>query len=219
MGSTVQLSESDLLFTPGATFTITWSPDSIVPLVDPDSFTVDVGLDCFNEASDTFTAVAVLASDIANSGETVVTLPSQISGFSDVCIFSIEVMVGGTNNAISRRQTDTNLVNRLIRSGFRVVARGVVRYFVSSLIRRGLCEVWCATQSASIGQILINEVLPCPPTVWQAMVDNEFEMENILSSRIFHPDADRCFRQIILNRSVTFLSTNNMVSICLVLIS
>ena len=210
VGFTVQLSESDLLFTPGATFTITWSPNSIVPSVDPDSFTVDVGLYCFNEASDTFTAVAILANDIENSGETVVTLPSQISGFSDVCIFSIEVMVGGTTNALNRRQVDPDLVNRLIElaeSGRRAGVWGIVGYLTFSLFLRGLCEAWCATQPANIGQTSINQVLPCPPTVQQAMVDNRFEMENMLISRTFHPGTDRCFRQIVMNRSVRFLST------------
>ena len=211
VGSTVQLSESNLLFTPGATFSVTWSPDSIVPLVDPDSYTVDVGLYCFNEASDTFTAVAVLASDIENSGETVVTMPSQISGFSDVCIFSIEVMLAGTNSALSRRQVDADLVNRLIelaQLGLRAGVWSIPGYLTFSLFLRGLCEAWCATQPTLIGQTLTNQVEPCPPTIQQAVMDNRFEMENMLVSRTFHPGTDKCFRQIVMNRSVRFLSTN-----------
>ena len=221
VGFTVELGEPDLLFVPGSTFAITWSPNSIVPSVDPDSYTVDVGLYCFIEASDTFTEVAILARNIPNSGQAVVTMPSLISGFSDVCIFSIEVMIGGTNNAIGKRQTVPDLVSRLIelaQLGSRSGIWSVVGYLTFSLFLRAACEAWCATQPPNIGQTLLDQVLACPPTLRQAMMDNRFEMENILISRTFHPGTDRCFRQIITNRLVRFLCMD-MVSRWLIFLS
>ena len=97
-GSGVQLNTSNAVFESGDGVEITWLPETIVPIVDPDSYTVDVRLSCFDNESDTFEELAVVASGIPNSGQAIITLPAiNISG---VCPLSIQVSLSGSTASL-----------------------------------------------------------------------------------------------------------------------
>ena len=200
-GFRVQVNASNLVFMPETALSITWLPETIVPAVDPDSYTVAIKLYCFSNESETFEEVATIASNICNSGQADVILPAL--NISDVCPLSIQVSLSGETALLTKRQISGTAVKRLIEIGELVIpagARAVIAYltgsFGVSLTLRGLCEVWCLTQRG-IGATLLAAVLPCPPTLPMALCDPRFEIENVLVSRTFHPGSDRCFRQII----------------------
>ena len=201
-GFRVEINASNLVFMPETAVSITWLPETIVPAVDPDSYTVAIRLYCLSNESDTFEEVATIASNICNSGQADVILP--VLNISDVRPLSIQVSLSGETALLTKRQISGTAVDRLIEIGELVIpagARAIIAYltgsFGVSLILRGLCEVWCLIQPAGIGATLLAAVLPCPPTLPMAFCDPRFEVENVLVSRTFHPGTDRCFRQII----------------------
>ena len=199
-GFRVQVNASNLVFMPETALSITWLPETIVPAVDPDSYTVAIRLYCFSNESDTFKEVATIARNICNSGQADVILPAL--NISDVCPLSIQVSLSGETALLTKRQISGTAVKRLIKIGELDIpagARTVIAYLTGgfiSLALRGLCELWCLTQRG-IGATLLAAVLPCPPTQPMARCDPRFEIENKQVSRTFHPQSDRCFRQII----------------------
>ena len=198
-GSGVQLNTSNAIFESGDGLEITWLPETVVPAMDPDLYTVDVRLSCFDNESDTFEELAVVASDIPNSGQFIITFPAI--NISDVCPVSIQVSLSGSTASLIKRNIG-DVIERLIDVGVTVIAAGIraiIRYytggFFQSIALRLLCEGWCLLQPAGIGATLLRMVAACPPTIEMALCDNGFLVEGTFVSRIFHPGTDRCFRQ------------------------
>ena len=99
----------------------------------------------------------------------------------------------------------TNVAHRNAGNAFRDLFNSVISYSdrilsIPSTILRQRCIDWCDTQTANIGETLLDTVEPCPRTIQQARAPNSGFSEggNRITrrfSRILHPGAAACFRQ------------------------
>ena len=174
-------------FAAGDAVVLTWLPNDVFPLEDPESYTVDITLFCFNVASPPTSKVLpmMLASNISNSGSAELIMPN-IDIVFDVGVVSFQVTV--------------SLNSQLCLNMPVACTAGIwapFSYFIVSAILRAACEIWCASQPEGIGERLLGAVLPCPPTMMQAVADANFEMENPFIARFFHPGAASCFREVV----------------------
>ncbi len=200
-GVRIEYDTDNVLFQPNNTVGLTWSPDAVVPVLEPTSYTVNIGLYCFNESTNEWDFVVTLASDLSNTGSAMVTLPNPTS-IPIVCSISIQITVAqAVGEPVMRRQIDGNVLDSILELGA-IAIWGPIGYLARSLAIRTLCEVWCTQQPVGIGTDLTAQVEPCPTTAAQARADRRFEMENQLISGTFHPGSSSCFRQVVMNRWV-----------------
>ena len=76
----------------------------------------------------------------------------------------------------------------------------VSKYLKVQILSYIACKAWALIEPASIGPELLDRVTqtaPCPPNVGQAETVNSglVEDKHKFLISIFHPDADKCFRQ------------------------
>ncbi len=190
--SKVEYNTENINFHPGISTELTWPPESVAPLLDPNAFSVDVELYCLDEDTENWKQIAVLASDIPNSGQTSVTIP-DIDRLA--CSMSIKVLVSGT---VSTTAESLISIMKRLKSGIWSPV-GYLSRPSRDLYSR--CNDWISAQPGGIVKDLKDQVEPCPPTMAQAVADNRFDSENELTAGTFHSGLS-CFRQVVLNRSV-----------------
>ncbi len=89
-GDRIGYNTDNVLFQPGDTVDLTWSPKSVVPALDPSFFLVNIGLCCFNDDTGEWDLVAGLATELPNSGSAQVTIPNP-SLAHVVCPISVQI--------------------------------------------------------------------------------------------------------------------------------
>ena len=185
---TVQQAEFPLL--PGSNVKLSWSPADILPFQDPQSYTVDISIFTLDAKSGELTRAKVLATDYPNSGTASITIP-KLSLTKGAVATPLYFQVEAAKLDSKRKRQVGRVISGIVRSR--------VNYLIRSAIMRLACEIWARTQPD--GQMLLDQVEPCPCTVSQVQ-DNMFKEEvfdifgiPIRTSKVFHPDADRCFRQ------------------------
>ena len=183
------IEERTLLFEVGNSITVGWNPSDILRSVGgltDDNIELDVKLIELNQDMNTHREIAILASNIPNSGSATV----RIDGLdqSDSEVWQVSVF-------IEARAIRTQIANTsLSRSG---VWTGI--FFVTlSGIGRSLCDQWASTEPISIGQEILDRVrsqFPCPPTLAQARRSNSNLQPDNRLIFFYHPNAENCFRQ------------------------
>ena len=185
------IEESALLFEEGNSITVDWNPSDILRSVGSVTDINDIELDVkLIEIDQNMREIAILASNIPNSGSATVIIDGLDLTDSDVYQVSVFIEAHSIGTPNNKRQIGT-----LLRGG---VWTGII--FVSlSGIGRFLCDQWASTEPISIGQEILDRVrsrFPCPPTLAQAeRSDSNLQLDNRLIF-FYHPDAENCFRQI-----------------------
>ena len=209
----VEVTSSNDILTAGDSITVTWSPSKLleteVIAIDPSNLTVDV---IMYEVQTTSSGIyvqheiAVLASDIPNNGKATITIPS-IEIFDTTPVHSVNIIVNLSNRSLrNRRAIGDKLVD---------VAQKIGQWSINWFLKQPkfaipfylACRAWALLEPASVGPELLDRVTqtaPCPPNVGQAGTANSglVEDENKFLISIFHPDADRCFRQQTITRYI-----------------
>lgn len=203
---------------------VTWDPDSLFPMSDPNSYVVDIALSQLNLNTGIWERLQTLASEEENDGMAEVDFPSVSGGpmsmddvapiVNDTHPVSIEVVVasmptvqGGVSVLRGRRQTGSSLLSIV---GF-VKRWTPIAFFTRVIVGvalRAACELWCSQQPDGIGEDILSRVPPCPRTVAQARAPNSGFTEDagaarFLSQNFFHRGAESCFRQTTFNEWVT----------------
>ena len=179
-----------LQFVVGNSITIGWNPSEILRSVGSltdENIELDVKLIELNQDMNTHREIAILASNIPNSGSATVIIDGLDLTDSDV--YQVSVFIEARAIRTNERQTGT-----LSRSAG--VWTGI--FFVTlSGIGRSLCDQWASTEPISIGQEILDRVrsqFPCPPTLALARSDSNLQLDNRLIF-FYHPNAENCFRQ------------------------
>ena len=190
--------ENGTLITSGGLVKVHWSPESILPIEKSDSYNVDIMIRQYNDTSRKWT-VTDIAKDVPNVGYMEVAIPEfDPPQTNDDSLFPAVIQVG-----VSESITDTQ---RRKRGFFSDIAKAVLRavgHFtralilvispITEVIGRAACELWGLTQSREEALQTLADLPPCPCTV-AAISGRDFEEEGI-SSVLFHPNSDRCFRE------------------------
>ena len=107
----VEIASPNDILTTGDTISITWSPLSLLQVelitVDPASLTVDVGMyevQMTESGSYVQSEIAVLASDIPNSGTATIKIPSIEFSSNTTAVYSVNIIVSLNNKGPLRRK-------------------------------------------------------------------------------------------------------------------
>ena len=214
-GHAVDFDYPDLLFEPGISFNLSWSPQLIIPFEDPNTYVVDIVLYEYDEMSNIWKEIETLAADVPNSGERSVTIIADNSCLSNhgvnagVCQVAIQVAVGratGDSSSIAKRQ---------VKFFEGIGLWSGIAYMALSSELRERCEAWSESQPANVGREILDRLPPCPPTVQRAVEDSRFEEERLSSviyvtmfdvqwRSFFHEGAASCFRQTAFVRYISY---------------
>lgn len=175
-----------MLLTAGNRVTMRWDPESLLPLVQASSFTVDISLFRFNDQTQTWMRFLNIAQEHPNTGVAEFTVPISNEVQQDIYPVTLQLSIDRPSSP-SRRQT-TSLVGSLVR-------RAVHLYYGGSISLRLLCAAWYFTEPSNMGERLLSQVPNCCATeVGADLPNSDFVRDNRLIS-FFHPEADTCFRQ------------------------
>lgn len=155
----VYLDNDDLLFTNETSINVQWSPSSIFTLQLPHTYRVDIHLLVLNLTTGAWTELA-LASNLPNTGYAAVSIQivEEVTTLEGI-ISPIVVSVG-----LSGGSGGSSLLNSLSQLNLRPSQNAPVRYLrrSDSFVMQGLCTTWSLQQPASIGQVILNLLPPCP---------------------------------------------------------
>ena len=219
----VYIDNDDLLFSSGTPIKVHWSPQMILPVESPGSYSVDIHLMELNLTSEKWEHLVTVGTNLINNGSAEIKLP-EIEVFENVnSSFSpvvVQVSVSSDNTKTS------SLLKKLGKLARRILKNSAVRYLKKlsrQAVQRKLCEAWSRLQPDNIGQEILDRLPPCPRTLASARALNSgFKEERFSSSlpvvgqlqnffkttivddtfrEFFHPGTSSCFRQIVTDRS------------------
>ena len=195
----VYIENDDLFFTRGTPVKVYWSPQTILPVESPGSYSVDIHLMELNLTSGKWQHLVTMETDLANNGSAEVRIPETKTldiGIlenidSSVSPVVVQVSVSSASTSAmttSKRQTVSNVLGKLGRFALRTLKNSPVRYLrklagEDGLGQRFLCVAWNATEPGNIGQEILKRLPPCPRTVTNSRAPNSgFKQERFSSS-------------------------------------
>jgi len=187
----VDTPNGDLVVSPGDELRISWSPSLLFPNIDPNNLRVDIVLSQFHLTNSALNgnrtlALAYLSRNIANDGETSVTFPSIPSVSGQIAAVSIQVVLSQSQNSnLAGALQQAKLWSRLF------------YYSPTESNYLGNCQLWVDRQQNSIGEMIMDRVVPCPPLLFQANAINSGlrrDTTSMVSRRFFHGENSACFR-------------------------
>ena len=226
----VYIENDDLFFTGGTPVKVYWSPQAILPVESPESYSVDIHLMELNLASERWQHLVTLGTDLTNNGSAEVRIPEiRVLEDFDNSVSPVVVQVSVSSASTSTTNDETtkgqNLLRKLGRFALRTLKNSPVRYLKKlprQAAQRLLCETWSTLQPENIGQEILDHLPSCPSTLAGARAPNSGFKEERLSSSIrvvgqvqkfldttiiddkfrefFHPRTSSCFRQIVTDR-------------------
>ena len=208
----VEVTSPNDILTSGDSITVTWSPSKLleteVIAVDPSSLTVDVimyEVQTTSQGNYIQHEIAELASDIPNDGKATITIP-PIKNFDNTPVHSVNIIVNLNNRSLRNRHS---IGDKLVD-----IAQKIGQWSINMFLKNPkpfnlACRVWARLEPASIGPVLLDRVAqtaPCPPTLGRngripensGLIEDKYK----ILIKIFHPDADRCFRQQTITRYI-----------------
>ena len=198
-------SANDLLLFNETAFQISWDPQSLLPIVDPNLYLVNIKLYILSNESQEYELYGDLASNHSNFGEANLSLPEELTNATNVFSFLVEVSIAYPFEDIfvpdKIRRIIDELKERIRKWSNRAVA--FVERIIDQIIGRLTpCEMWCLGQPQGIGDKLLRSVRPCPLTAQRARLPNSGFREDTdllrwILNKIFHAGADTCFRQVV----------------------
>ena len=185
----ITLDQNVMLLTASNRLTMRWDPESLLPLVQASSFTVDIGLYRFNDETQTYTRFLNIVQGSPNTGVAVFTVPSNNEAQqTDIYPVTLRLSVSRPSSP-SRRQTMS-----LVRAVGGSVGRAIPLYY-GSLGLRLRCLTWYLSEPSDMGERLLSQVPNCCATEDGAELQtSDFVRDDRLIS-FYHSEADTCFRQ------------------------
>ena len=177
---------------------ITWDTESLLPqsLVEQFNATATVHIQLFelDAETDSTQFLTNLASNIPNTGQHIVIIPSM---FSEVSATVFQVTVAEVVSLAESIPERVELIFDEVREQVSQWSRAV--YVSGSDFLRDKCDEWCENEPEDIGEKILERLPPCPPTASRARVDSVFEEEDLGDTfrKTFHPNTSSCFRQVV----------------------
>ena len=187
-------------------FTVHWDPQTLLPMVDPTFFTVDLKLYRLDDDRKDWKLFLTVMKGQPNSGVLEFSMPSGDDVETNVYPVALRISVG-EQVALG---TQEESVSDIIKSAQDRVSQWFSDYFyyaVDSLDLLSACLEWYEREreDPNNGELLLNRVPDCCQTVDGAEANRDFvrDTHDLLVS-FFHPGATSCYRQA----TITRLDTN-----------
>ena len=192
-------------------FTVRWEPQSLLPLLEPSSFTVNIALYQL-DTSNTQEWMHFL--DITrghpNTGVAEFTVPNSNEIIAPaVYPVALRVSVGAHSQEDGILQSFNDLV--VFAQDAVSQWRSNLNYAVSlNLLDR--CLEWYQTQPPDIGNTILSRVPDCCQTEEKATAPNSGFIRDSHDALVafFHPDAASCYRQATIIRFVCFMPVHSL---------
>ena len=199
------LQQDTLLFVQGSSdlFTVEWVPLNLLPLLDPNSYTVNIDLFRLKTEEEGWVHFLNIAMNHTNSGTANFTVPS--SGLTEAEVYSVALRISVGD------QEGSSVFDNILE-----FAEGSVSqwksdlYYATSLDLLQTCINWFLSEPQDIGQTILNRVPSCCATEERAAAPNSGFVRDGFDSLIafFHPDAASCYRQATITRFAVVLFHN-----------
>ena len=179
------------VFESGARVTVFWSPLSIFPLVDKDSYMVDITVRVQDISTGEWKTLATLASDLPNGGEAGVTIPDipELEAFENTLnpvVIEVGVSAASMVAGTRKRGILSDVLQKIGRLGLRIIKQmpmRIIKKTIRQAAQRLACEAWAGfIEDENIGQEINNRLPPCPCTADRAALPNSGFREEKLSS-------------------------------------
>ena len=187
----------DLFFVSNDMVEISWDKDSLIPpsIAEEFGITVTLNIQLFElDESGNTQFVITLASNISNSGQYSVMIPSMNVESTAVFKVTIAEVISASLETIPEY---VEMIFNQIKG--KVAQWSDAVYVHGSNYLRDKCDEWCENQPEGIGEEILERLPPCPPTVAQVRADSDFEEEDLGEGfrEFFHPNTSSCFRQVV----------------------
>jgi hypothetical protein len=193
-------------------FTAHWDPQSLLPMVNPYLFTVDLKLyRLINDGKDWIPFLNVTKGH-PNSGIIDFTVLSSDQMGSNLYPVALRISVG---EAVATGAQEVALqVSDIIKSAQDKVSQWFSSFFyfaIDSLDLAARCNRWYMSEDSNIGETLLSRVPDCCQTVDRAAAPNSGFVRDTNDALVafFHPGAASCYRQATITRSILFYYSYN----------
>ena len=204
---------NDVILMENEVIQVSWSPDSILPGMEPSLYYVDIMLFELDTGTGEWNEKATLRQRTENTGRYDIMVPQDLATTNDILPVAILVAVSFTSEAPTNE--NAALFEMITQGSVRVGRWSAPYYYAqdSTLGQAGriACEDWFNSETSEFGQVLLDRVQPCPRTLVQARLPNSGVREVDLASfflesrsgggvyhdqslRYFYPNAVTCFR-------------------------
>ena len=189
------IDNTDLLFSNGTSIGVHWSPLSILPVVDPEDYSVDIKLIemSFRRSQE----LATLGRDLPNTGLASVTVPpiaaDVVRDFRDsITPVIVQILISsnttsGTSQSRKRGIT-SEVLQRLRDFDLQTSKHSSIRYAMripNQTAQQEFCADWAGRQLSEASRNLrIAPLPPCPRNVMVARAPNSGFIEERLTSRV-----------------------------------
>ena len=195
----VEVESQGAALTIGELINVTWNPLSVFDnnLFKIDTPKVDISLLRYKKNEKKWEETAVLATDLPNNGHASVRLP-DIQPLDESQSLDLTLIRVAPNTSTTISQSPR--IKRSLSSRWKALKKFskllAMVFEKSSIEKRLCCEEW---HRADRG-VDVMSIPPCPCNTSQAKDDSRYVQEtdfiaNILRKKVFHPHAERCYRQ------------------------
>ena len=191
--------ELDIFFGSNDMVEISWDKDSLIPPSIAEEFgiltvTLDIQLFELDAESGNTQFVMTLASNISNSGQYSVMIPSMNVELTAVFKVTLAKVILSVLEAIPEY---VEMIFNRIKGKVAQWSGAIYVHNTDNL--RAKCDEWCENQPEGIGEEILERLPPCPPTATRARADNDFDEEDLGEDfrEFYHPNTSSCFRQVV----------------------
>jgi len=200
----INSNSKDLLYVSNDMVEITWNKDSLLPRSITELYnvtiTVNIQLNELNAETGAIQSIRNLASNVSNTGQYEVKIPSMYNSMS-MAVFQITIaeVLSNSLDLIAPIPEHIGMIYNHIKGA--IFQWSNIIYVSGSNYLRNQCDEWCDNEPEGIGERISERLPPCPPTVSRAEADSTFKEDDPvlvgdILREIFHPGASSCFRQV-----------------------
>lgn len=201
-------------------YSISWDPETLLPLLDPSLLTVNIALYRLNPETLKFLPFRNITRGHPNTGFFEFTLSNsgtlmEQHAYQVILRLSVgerlRTSLAGGSEGDSIFQTVFDNVIKAVKSFAESVSQwsslDLVLYAFDRIAKQSECEEWHRNEPSNIGQMILDRVPACCETESKAEDHSDFVKDNNAKLvKYFHPDADSCYRQRTITRCVSYSS-------------
>ena len=220
----VYIDNTDLLFVNGTNIGVHWSPISILPVVDPENYSVDIKL--MESPTTGSRELALLGTNLPNTGFVSVTVPPMVTDVvrnirNSITPVFVQVSISSNSTTGVRPGTDSDILRSVGNLSHQPLKHSPIRYvkmLTDQEEQQQFCAEWEESQQSAVTRNRrFGALPPCPRNIMVARAPNSGYIEERRSSRVrvmgtipgfsgdrivddehrqyFNPGASACFLQ------------------------